>query len=78
LPIPTSWPTLIVEVEQLAVALRASLCNGGLVRAAGVNGLVIAATAIVHDAVVVRAGRLTATERAMLHNSRSRDMRQTR
>ncbi len=35
------------------MALQASLGNGGRVRAAGVNDLVIAATAIVHGAVVL-------------------------
>lgn len=44
---------ITAEVEQLAVTLQASLCNGGLLRAAGVNDLVIAATAIVHGAVVL-------------------------
>lgn len=44
---------ITAEVEQLAVTLQASLCNGGLLRAADVNDLVIAATAIVHSAVVL-------------------------
>jgi len=44
---------ITAEVEQLAVALQASLWNGGLLRAVGVIDLVIAATAIVHGAVVL-------------------------
>ncbi len=44
---------ITAEIEQLAVALQAFLWHGGLVRAAGVNDLVIAATAIVHGAVVL-------------------------
>ncbi|MGH3941283.1 MAG: PIN domain-containing protein [Pseudonocardiaceae bacterium] len=44
---------ITAEVEALAVTLQAALWNGGLVRAAGVNDLVIAATAIVHSAVVL-------------------------
>lgn len=44
---------ITAEVEQLTVALQTALWNGGLVRAAGANDLVIAATAIVHGAVVL-------------------------
>lgn len=41
------------DVERQALELQSALWHGGLVRAAGVNDLVIAATAIVHRAVVV-------------------------
>lgn len=41
------------EVERRALELQSALWNGGLVRAAGVNDLVIAATAIVHGATVL-------------------------
>lgn len=41
------------DVERCAVGLQAALWNSGLVRAAGVNDLVIAAVAIVHDATVL-------------------------
>jgi predicted nucleic acid-binding protein len=44
---------ITAEVEQLAVTLQAAIWSGGLVRATGVNDLVIAATAIVHGAVVL-------------------------
>lgn len=44
---------ITTEVERLTVELQAALWSGGLVRAAGVNDLVIAATAIVHGAVVL-------------------------
>lgn len=44
---------ITAEVEALAVTLQAALWNGGLVRSAGVNDLMIAATAIVHGAVVL-------------------------
>lgn len=41
------------EVERLAVVLQSRLWHGGLVRASGVNDLVIAATAIVHGATLI-------------------------
>lgn len=41
------------EVERQALTLQSALWRGGLVRAAGVNDLVIAAAAIVHGALVV-------------------------
>lgn len=41
------------EVEQEAQALQSALWNRGLVRAAGVNDLVIAAAALVHGATVL-------------------------
>ncbi|MPZ66270.1 MAG: PIN domain-containing protein [Pseudonocardiaceae bacterium] len=44
---------ITAEVEQTAVALQSALWDGGLVRAAGANDLVIAATAIVHGAAVL-------------------------
>ncbi|MGQ0778167.1 MAG: PIN domain-containing protein [Pseudonocardiales bacterium] len=44
---------ITADVQALAVTLQASLGRGGLVRAVGVNDLVIAATAIVYGAVVL-------------------------
>lgn len=41
------------EVEERALALQSALWNSGLVRAAGVNDLMIAAAAIVHGATVL-------------------------
>ncbi|MGH8909375.1 MAG: PIN domain-containing protein [Egibacteraceae bacterium] len=41
------------EVEQCAVTLQSALWSNGRVHAAGVNDLVIAATAIVHNATVL-------------------------
>ncbi|MBA2696180.1 MAG: PIN domain-containing protein [Actinobacteria bacterium] len=41
------------EIERQALTLQSALWNSGLVRAAGVNDLMIAAAAIVHDATVL-------------------------
>lgn len=44
---------ITAAVERLAIKLQSVLWNGSLVRAAGTNDLVIAATGIVHGAVVL-------------------------